>query len=82
MIFVHFRERRGLVVVGLCGNAFFRESEMQKNVECTYRSVCVLGGMYCCCNVGTHITVLHLDLGCTLFCNLTLSSCNDRDVCV
>lgn len=71
-----------------CVEMRFRESETQRNVECAYRSgcvracVCVFGVVYCCSSVGTHITVLHLELGCTLLCNLTLSSSNDRDVCV
>ena len=48
---------------------------MQRNAECTYRPlspsnpVCMCmcvkggegGGVHCCGNVGTHITVLHLD---------------------
>lgn len=42
--------------------------------------VCVLVGVYCCGDVGTHITVLHLDSGCTLGCNLTLRSSNSRSV--
>lgn len=56
---------------------------MQRNVDRTYRSVCALGGPRIVVVILRH-TLLYSTwtYGCTLLCNLTLSSCNDRDMCV